>query len=400
MSAQASDRTSPPADELHAGFWSGAVAARVVPSIAEVDREAWDRLFPGDPEGWAFHRAVEDCGPPGFRWRYLLLESEGMLVAAAPVFLTRYRIDTTLQGPLRRATDAIGRFLPGLLTIELAALGSPVAESCQLGFAPEVAEVDRPVLLDRLLDGFDALADAEHCGCRAVKDAAQRDGALWTSAMARRGYARLAGLPTGILDLPPGGFDAYWMSLSRATRKDLKRKLRSLDELRVEVRDDIADIVTHLGKLYDQTVANSELSFEHLPHGYFQAVLARSAPVAKVVLYWHGDRLAGFNLLLETPDRLVDKYIGLDYEVSRRFNLYWVSWVYNVQYCYARGLATYQSGQAFYGPKLRLGCRLAPNWLYFRHENAVMNLILRLVAQIVRLDRFDPAIAHLVDTAR
>jgi predicted N-acyltransferase len=399
LSAQALDRDSPVAPARAAGR-SPSLSARVVETIAEVDRDAWDRLFPGDPEGWAFHCAVEECGPPGFRWRYLLLEADGRLVAGAPVFLTRYRIDTTLQGPLRRVTDAVGRALPGLLTIDLAALGSPVAESCQLGFAPDIAQADRPALLERLLDAFEALADAERCGCRAVKDAALRDDALWTPALARRGYSRLAGLPTGILELPAGGFEAYWASLSRATRKDLKRKMRALDALRIEVREDVSDVLERVGHLYDQTVDNSELTFEHLPHGFFQAVLARNAPAAKIVLYWHGERLAGFNLLLETPDRLVDKYIGLDYEVSRRLNLYWVSWVWNVRHCYDRGLRIYQSGQAFYSPKLRLGCRLSPNRLHFRHDNAAMNLLLRLVARVVRLDRFDPAIAHLMDSTQ
>ncbi len=87
-------------------------------------------------------------------------------------------------------------------------------------------------------------------------------------------------------------------------------------------------------------------------------------------LYWHDGELVAFNFVIETADRLIDKYIGMNYAVVPRLNLYFNSWLHNVRYCIERGIPLYQSGQAFYGPKLRLGCRLQPNWHYFRHRNA------------------------------
>jgi hypothetical protein len=370
----------------------------VAHSLAEIAPDAWDRLFPGDPEGWAFYRAVEEAGPPGFSWRYVLLEQAGEIVAAAPAFVTDYRLDTTAQGPLRRVTDQLARLLPTLMTLRLVCLGSPVAEGCHLGFAPGLPPSEKPALLAALLDAFEAMAQDEGCALRGIKDATDRDRHLWDEVLGPRGYTRLPALPTGLLEMPDGGFDAYWKTLSRATRKDMKRKLRSRDALRIEVRERIDDLVEEVGALYDQTVARSELTFEHLPAAYFAAVL-RWMPNAKAVLYWQGDRLVAFNFVIETPERLVDKYIGMDYAVSRDLNLYFVSWMTNVEACAARGVPVYQSGQAFYGPKVRLGCRLSPNWMYFRHRNSAVNLLLRGVARLVRLDRFDPEIARLVGDA-
>ncbi|MFO1149051.1 MAG: GNAT family N-acetyltransferase [Alsobacter sp.] len=368
-------------------------------SLAALAPAEWDGLFPGDPEGWAFYRAVEEAGPPDFAWRYVLLERSGEIIAAAPAFVTPYRLDTTAQGPLRRATDQLARLLPSVMTLRLAALGSPVAEGCHLGFAPSVAVDERAALLDALLDAFEAMAERESCALRGVKDATGRDRALWDSVLEPRGYTRLPALPTGVLDLPEGGVEGYWKTLGRATRKDIRRKLRARDALRVEVRDRIDDLTEAVGALYDQTVARSELTFEHLPAAYFAAVL-RWMPNAKAVLYWQGERLVAFNFVIETQDRLVDKYIGMDYAVARDLNLYFVSWMTNVEACVERGVPVYQSGQAFYGPKVRLGCRLSPNWMYFRHRNFAVNLMLRGVARLVRLDRFDPEIARLVgDTA-
>ncbi|GGH19040.1 hypothetical protein GCM10007036_21640 [Alsobacter metallidurans] len=365
-------------------------------SIAAVAREDWDRCFPGEAETWAFYRAVEEAGPPGFDWRYVVLRDQGEVLAVVPAFLTRYELDTTVQGGLKRITRMLSRALPWLMTLRLAALGSPVAERCHIGFAPTAPPERQPELLALMLDAFEAMADAEGCGLMAVKDAGERDMPLWRRITDERGYQPIPGLPTGMLDMPAGGLDGYLATLSRATRKDLRRKMRVREDLRVERRQCVDDVVEAVGALYAETVAHSDLQFEHLPPNYFAAVL-RHMPNATIVLYWAGDALVAFNLLIETPTHLVDKYIGMHYPAARRYNLYFISWIENIEYCAKRGIPTYQSGQAFYVSKLRLGCRLSPNWLLFRHRNRVINACLRVVARIVRLDRFDPAIASLME---
>ncbi|WP_293861211.1 GNAT family N-acetyltransferase [uncultured Alsobacter sp.] len=366
-------------------------------SIEAIGRERWDRCFPGEAEGYAFYVAAEEAGPPGFHARYIVALDGEAVLAAAPAFLTRYRLDTTVQGPLKPIAEALTRTFPRLLTLDLAAIGSPVAEICHLGFAPEVGVADRPSLVVALLEGLERLAEAEGCGLVAVKDAAEKDIALWRTALEPRGFQAMPGLPTGLLSVPPGGLDGYFATLSRATRKDLKRKWKQRERLRVEHRTNVDDVLDRIASLYAETVAHSDLQFEHLPPAYFAAVLRRLAPSARVVLYWAGDDLVAFNLLIETGDRLVDKYIGMHYPVVGEYSLYYTSWLENVAWCSRQGIPLYQAGQGFYGPKVRLGCRLSPNWLYFRHRNRWINAVLKTVSRIVSLDRFDPEIARLMD---
>lgn len=370
--------------------------ATLYTSVEEIGEVAWNRCFPEEAEGWAFYRATEEAGPPGFRWRYLGVVEAGSLVAVVPAFLTRYRLDTTIQGPLKPLAERLTRALPWLLTLDLAALGSPVAEICHLGFAPEVAAERRPALLEALLDGLEALAAQERCGLVAVKDAAEADVALWRPALGPRGFQAMPGLPTGLLAVPPGGLDAYFATLSRATRKDLRRKWKQRQRLRVEYRSNVDDVLDRIAALYEETVAHSDLAFEHLPPAYFAAVLRHLAPSARIVLYWAGEQLVAFNFLIETPGRLVDKYIGMHYAAVSEYHLYFTSWLENVAWCGEHWIPVYQAGQGFYGPKVRLGCRLSPNWLHFRHRTAWINALLRMVAKVVSLDRFDPEIARIM----
>ena len=373
-----------------------APTATIFPSIESIGEARWNRCFPGEAETFAFYRACEDAGPPGFRFRYIAVVEGGVVLAAVPAFLTRYRLDTTVQGPWRPVADVLTRTFPTLLTLDLAAVGSPVAEACHLGFAPDVGPQDRRRLVALLLDGLERLAESEGCGLVAIKDAAEADIALWREALVPLGFQPMPGLPIGLLQVPPGGIDAYLGTLGRITRKDLRRKWKSRGRLRVEHRTRVDDVLDRIAALYEETVAHSDLQFEQLPPEYFAAVLRHMAPSARIVLYWAGDDLVAFNLLIETKDRLVDKYIGMHYAAVKEYSLYYTSWLENVAWCSQHDIPVYQAGQGFYGPKVKLGCRLSPNWLYFRHRNRWINAVLRAVARIVSLDRFDPEIARLM----
>lgn len=365
----------------------------VTRSIADLPRDQWDRCFPGELESWDYYRAVEMADLAEFEWRYFALQEGQDLLAVVPAFITDYRLDTTMQGPWKRVTEQINRRFPRLLALRLLSLGSPVGEICHLGFAPSVNETDKVVLLRQLLAGLDHHAADLGIGLLGIKDAAERDGGVWQAATRAEGYQRLPGLPTAHLPLPYASEADYFASLSAGTRKDLRRKLKAASAIRIERRHDLSDVRDQVMALYAETLDRSQLQFERLPAGYFEGVLRQLGDRASCFLYWAGDQLVAFNLVLHDRDRLIDKFLGMHYPAVPTYNLYFLSWMTNVRFCLANGIANYQSGQAGYGPKRRLGSALAPNWLYFRHRHPVLNRVLAVVGQLVRLDRFDDELA-------
>lgn len=366
----------------------------VVESVAAFRKQDWNRCFAGELESWEYYRAVEEAGIAKFEWRYFAILDGDTPIAVVPAFFTAYRLDSTIQGPIKRATDWLSRRLPNLLSIPLACLGSPVTEACHLGFAPEVDDAEKPALLSMLIAELARLAHGRRIGLMGVKDARDVDAALWGRCLG--GFQRMAGLPTAVLPLPFKTFDAYLTSLSAATRKDMRRKLRAEAAIRIDDRTDISDVLDPIVALYDETVARSDLQFERLPARYFATVLTHLPENARCVLYWRDEDLLAFNLVLQSPDCLIDKFIGTS-DSARDHNVYFLSWMENVRRCIAEGIPLYQSGQAGYGVKVRLGSRLELNWNYFRHRNPALNVLLRLVARVVRLDRFDPDIRRAID---
>jgi predicted N-acyltransferase len=360
--------------------------ARVFRSIRDVGRKAWDTCAPEALEGFDYLTAVEAAGLEGFDWRYVVVEEEGRPVAAAPAFLTDYRLDTTLTELGRRVVAATRRIAPRAFTLRMACLGSPCTEDAGLSFAPDLAPARRLKVLRLLLDAFEAAGAEAGCSLLAVKDAPSRQADVWSAAACAAGYQATPGMPCAELAIDFADIDGYLARLSAATRKDMRRKLKALPALRIEVVGDLTGIEERVLELYQQTRARSDLQFEDLTTAYFTGVLEHMGDRALCVLYWADEALIGCNLLLQDGGALLDKFFCMETTRGPAYNLYFVSWFVNVRLCLERGLSRYRSGQASYADKLRLGSELVCAQMYFRHRQPMVNRALRWVAPILAED--------------
>jgi predicted N-acyltransferase len=357
--------------------------ARVFHSIREVGRAAWEACAPEALEGFDYLAAVEAAGLEGFDWRYLVVEEAGRVVAAAPAFLTDYSLDTTLSDLGRRMIAATRRLAPRAFILRMACLGSPCTEDAALGFAPELAPARRVEALGVLLQAFEQAAADAGCSLLAVKDAPGPQAEVWSAAARAAGYQATPGMPGADLAIDFADLDGYLATLGAATRKDMRRKLKAMTALRIEVVDDLTGLEDRVHALYRQTRARSDLQFEDLTPAYFTGVLGGMPGRAFCVLYWFEDALVGCNLLLQDRTTLLDKFFCMQTGVGRRLNLYFVSWFVNVRLCLERGLTRYRSGQAGYASKLRLGSQLVAAQMYFRHRHPLVNGALRWAAPLL-----------------
>lgn len=370
------------------------ITALAFSTIEAIDRDAWNACFPAELEDWNYYRAVERACIADFQWRYLALYEDDVLIAAAVAFTTAYSLDTTVQGVGKRISERLRRVWPGLFDMRLYALGSPVAEQCHVGTAPHVDPARRVDLLQQLLRLARHDADQAGIGLLAVKDASHRDP-QWLQVCQDAGLQSMPGLPSAELPIRFGSVDAYLGTLGKSTRKDLRRTLRGQGP-RIEWRRSVDDLLPRMMALYEATLSRSDLTFERLPPGYFRQVLEHLDERAACVLYWVGEELVAFNLVLFDEQRLVDKFFAHDLVRTREHNLYVRSWLANVDYCIEHGIPIYACGQAGYASKLRLGCSFTGNTVFFRHRNRFLDSLLRVVKLFIRPDRSDPAMAAAI----
>ncbi|WP_210339787.1 GNAT family N-acetyltransferase [Bosea sp. ASV33] len=370
--------------------------------MADVDAAAWDACLPGEAECHAYYVACETAAAAsgiGLRMAAIVVEAAGAVVAVAPFFRLNYRLDTPLQGRMRSLGDALFRHLPGLVTLKALCVGSPYAERCHLGFAATLDAPGRAAAFACLAEALQRQVIAERAHLSVWKDLAPAEDRE-ADCLPEMGFARLASLPVAVLDLPYADEAAYLASLSTATRKDIRRKLAKAGNVRIEFRSDISPLAADIDSLYEETRAQSGLDYgelELLPPGYFAAVSRALGERAVFALYWVGEELAAFNLLLVETDRVIDKFLGMRYPLAREHNLYVVSWMANIRFCLDRGIELFQSGQTAYASKLRFGSRLVPSTIYVRHRAAPLQWLLRRLSPWLGFDRFDHDLARHIE---
>jgi predicted N-acyltransferase len=358
------------------------IKVRITESIADLGKDRWQALFPGELEGYDYLLAIEEAGLEGFAWRYVFAEEDGRLLAVAPGFVTRYSLDTTLAGVGKQIAREVRRIVPAALSLQLSCLGSPCTESALLGFAEGLDADVRASLVRMLVGEFERDALSRRSSLIAVKDVPEGSDSSWRSALAPGAYVGIPGLPIAHIEIDFATVDDYLMTLSAETRKDMRRKLRSRERVRVEWRSDLQGVLDRVQELYRDTLERAEMKLEELTPGFFQSVLRRMGKGAVCALYFSGDELLAFNLLLRDETTLLDKFFCMEAARGREHNLYFLSWFANIGYCLEHGLKRYQSGQAAYENKLRLGSSLTRTTMYVRHRNPVLNRALRVAAPL------------------
>jgi len=358
--------------------------ARRFDTIAAIARQEWNRCFPSELEDYDYYLAVERSHIAGFSYAYYTVMEGETLLAAIPAFFTAYDLATTADGWVKKILLSIQRIFPSLLTLKLACLGSFATETCAIAMHPSCDEARKRELFAQLLAFFEEDTKARGIHLLALKDINAANKHLFADPIATHGFHGVPGMPTAISRIDFKSIDAYLASLSGATRKDMRRKLRKQNEVRVEYRRNIDDIIDEIYAMYVETKGRSDLQFEELTPDYFREVLSLGGGLC--ALYYAGDTPIGANLMLVNEERLLDKFFCMRTQSGQDYNLYFVSWFSNLQFCLDKDLKIYQSGQAGYETKLRLGSALLENWMYFRHRNRMLDRLLKLASPLLVFD--------------
>lgn len=366
---------------MHDGF-----SPRFVDSIALIDRGAWERCFADEIEGYDYHRAIENAGISGFAFGWYTLWRDGVLVCAIPSFTTCYDLATTAQGLVERVLKRVQLVVPGGLKLTLCCLGSPETEHCQIGFDPSLSNGERQQALAELLEFWIADAHAKGAGLLGIKDICDVGLKCHRSVFERFGFKAVASLPSSKIDITFTSLDDYLGRLSYATRKDLRRKLKARSKVDVSFTREVSQELTEIVEMYRETRARSDWTFEELSGDYF-ATVVRENPTAFFALYRSGGRLVAANLLMQNDAQLLDKFFVMRADAGRALNVYFLSWIVNVERCLASGLKQFVAGQAAYETKMRLGCLIEPNWICFRHRNPMVNALLRVAAPLLAVEQ-------------
>ena len=336
------------------------------PFLNLLEPPAYAELFRRIPP-IGFRTGRTRCGTPLFRTSF------DLLTTLEPDALTRWR-----GMPLFRFWSRLLRFqtcFAGTTITEYAPLPQGVP-ACDLldQLLAETTENESLTIFKDLPDASPLLPEADN----ALAEELAREAA-------GRGFLTVQGQALAYLPIDFPSADVWLGRLSGARRKDLRRKMKKRDQLEVD-EIPLGDafffqpgIVDEFYALYTEVFEQSLIHFDLLSRDFFAALL-QSRYIEGVVLRYRlreadGGTTVGYNLCLIHNGRLIDKYIGLRYPRARELNLYFISWMCNLEYAVRRNLAVYVAGWTDPEVKAALGA----SFTFTRHLVRVRNPLLRRV---------------------
>lgn len=304
-----------------------------------------------------------------------------------PLFITDFNLLTTLDIPVKKKIEsAFGyQYWGRLLHLKTCFIGTTVTEYTPLTSHLQIDHFVKKLktyvknqsltIIKDLPINSPLLSAEENTYSHSFIEAAERVGFL-----AIEGQA-LAYVPIDFDDR-----EHYLSKLSKSRRKNLKRKLKSLDVLRVEILNTGAvQFLDHafraqLYTLFLNVYYQSEIHFDLLTAEFFDDLLQDGQSAGKVFLYWKDEILVGYNICFEYQGNLVDKYIGLNYPLAIEYNLYFISWFVNLDYAKQHQLKFYIAGWTDPEVKAQLGAQFT----FTRHLVWIKQPVLRFVLKKLR----------------
>ena len=198
------------------------LTTKVFRRIQEIPAEDWNGVFKDRLRGYRFFKTLDESGLTQFSLYYIMVYEGEIPVGAASCFLMDYSFDTTIQGPLKIFSTAVKKFSPRIFNLKALMCGSPALPG-HLGITGDSDKVARAVT--RCME---RIAETERAAILAFKEFTPAyDEAL--ACLQEEGFCRFRSIPNTVKDIHFKSFDEYLMSLSYATRYDLKRKFKKVD---------------------------------------------------------------------------------------------------------------------------------------------------------------------------
>ena len=352
---------------------------------------AWEQAFQNKCKDHRYYEIVEETLRSGFEHHYLLLEdNSGNARAMQPMFFVRQNLIEGVPGRVRSIVDGIRKFFPRFLTMRVLMVGC-AAGAGDLGVCDEK---DESWVAHALRASLRTYARQNKASLVVLKDfPAKYRSALETFHLS--GYARIASMPMTRLALRYGNWDEYFRTLSKATRKDLRRKFRKAaraPKIEMEVVADITPWIDEIYPLYLAVHERSPLKFERLTKDYFRAIAQQMPERTRFFIWRQNGKIVAFSFCLVCGEAIYDECIGLDYSVAFDLHLYFYTLRDIISWALQQRLKYYYSNPLNYEPKLHLDCELVPLDLYVRHTNPLLNSIFRRLVRYLGPTRHDPVL--------
>jgi len=204
--------------------------------------------------------------------------------------------------------------------------------------------------------------------------------------------------PGTVMPLMPGGYQAFLATLRSDRRWRINNKLRrgaaKIGTTSSVVRRPNPAEIAEVFALFWQTYKRGATKFERLTPEFFSNIAACDESTFVIQRDTGTGKMVAFMLLLNLGERVVNQFIGIDYEAGTGGYLYFRLFAEAYDWACSTRATVMQSGQTGYMGKLDLGHTLVPLWNFCEHRNMLMNRVYRAVGKRIRWETLDPQLCE------
>lgn len=365
---------------------TGTLNFTITKSLKDIPRQEWDQLFGADLiESYGYMKTLEEGVAKDISFGYLVGKRDERIILILPFFIMDFSFAMLMPQFLR---NVIGLF-ERLLKKKIIFLGTPTTEGFSMGIS---SEEGRELVLNKAIEELWTFSKNEKIAGIAFYNLSSKDLEL-SQYLKAKNFLKMEAMPTTAIDLKVASLEEYIRSLSKNTRKDLKKKLRRSQELarlKTELREDISGIIDDIDRLYAENFNRADVHFETLTRDFFLNICRNMPGVAKYFITYDNEKIVAFNLCLVKDSVLIDKFVGFDYSVALKYSLYYTTFCHNIDWCIKNGVRVYQPGFNGYHAKLRLGAKLVPLYIYAKAFNPFLDALIRLFKPLIEPKNMDP----------
>lgn len=343
-----------------------------MPRLDGVTAAELGRLFPAPSITASLLPLLQESGIDGFDLQSIVVSKDDAPILLLPLFETRFDLSTFVEGWIKKSVRVAGRLIPSVFQPRILSVGLLVGEWSEIGIDPQIDADTLDAACKMSFSALQALAAERKSDIVGLYNF-NHYGKLPAEVFKK--FNRVQCQSSARLPINFDSMEDFLARLSKAARKDLRRKMRASQEVKVIRSRTISPFLDRIYKLYLETVARSPVALGAHNRLFFEQICER-VPGAEYTLYFVQEELAAFNLLVINQEAMVDKYFCMDHELGRKYNLYMLSWLENVRYCVERKIPLYYTGQGAEKTKAHLGATFIPSFLFFKHRLRVFDRLL------------------------
>jgi hypothetical protein len=368
------------------GHQGGTVTIASREEIALLPR--WQTAFASERKDHRFYELLEDTLKGEFGYGYFLIRNRKDICAIQPYFV----LDQDLvAGSSRHAKKLIGcirRLWPRFMRARTLMVGCAAGEGHLDG-----NELSQDAIAELLAQSLHRLARDLDCVMIVLKEFPAKYRAS-LQCFQRAGFTRVPSMPMTRLSIDYKDFEDYLgKNLSPGTRAKVRRKLRIAERaqpaITMSVVDNVSAVVDEVYPLYLSVFERSPLQFEKLTKEFLCEIGNRIPDKVRFIVWRQDTRTIAFALCMVQGDDIYHEYVGFDYSVAFKLNLYYRVFHDIVEWAISNGCKQFHSGSLNYDPKWHLRHSLDPLDLYVRHTSAAINAALKWLLPLLEPTRSD-----------